>query len=494
MQIIGSSESPDPLVGRGLLRGLRLVERLGATSEGPLYRGQYAGTGASVGVTLLRLPATPADAPRQTTLSERHWQQLRRACQIQHPNVAGLLDVGETSDGIVYAVAELLTGELVSDILAVSGGIPPPQALDICVQVANGLRAAHAAGVVHGNVSPQAVLVTGGGERLTVKLIRFDFTRQPEAPADGRAETWADHPLDPTDDIVGVGVLLHCLLTGVPPDGERRGRAVPGGLQRIIDRCLGDHGRHYPTVATLADDLARQPEANVQPLEAEANVQGRRASRRRPVVLATLAASVVLLAGALWFGWTRMRNDSAEARTEVATGTLEMAPDSQSPPAMEPRPADSARAANKVAGGADSVLATRKVGRRADSVLATKKIGRRADPVPATKRMGRQADSVNKAGRRADSMPLAATRPTPSQRPSDSSAVAVGTARGGARQPSATLSPFRRSHPWAAEPNGQVYFPSSCPQALGASDLLYFRTEAEARATGRTRSPDPRCA
>jgi hypothetical protein len=462
MQIIGSPESPDPLVGRGLLRGLRLVERLGATSEGPLYRGQYAGTGAAVGVTLLRLP-TASDDPDRTPLSDRRWQQLRRACEIQHPNVAGLLDVGETSDGILYAVAELLTGELVSDILAVSGGIPPPQALDICVQVANGLRAAHAAGVVHGNVSPRAVLVTGGGERLTVKLIRFDFARQPEAPADPQVDTpWADDRLDPTDDIVAVGVLLHCLLTGVPPDGERRGRAFPAALQRIIDRCLGGHGRYYPTMAALADDLSRQDAADMEPP---------RAFRRRPRVFAVLAASVALVAGTLWFGWTRIRTESTEARSEVGTGTLEMVPDSVPPPANGPRPADSATAANKA-------------GRRADSVPATTKVDRSADSVAAT----------NQVSRRADSMPVAAARPpSASQRPADSSAAGAGVARRRARESSATLSPFRRSHPWAAEPKGRVYFPSSCPQALGARDLLYFRTEAEARATGRSRSPDPSC-
>ena len=431
MQTFGLPDNPDPLVGRELLRGLRLVERLGTTSEGPLYRGQYAATGPPVAVTVLRLPTSPADPSGVGALSARHWQQLRRACQIQHPNVAGLLDVGET-DGIAYAVAELLTGELVSDILAVSGGIPPPQAVDVCVQVAEGLRAAHAAGLVHGRVSPQAVLVTGGGERLTVKLIRFDFTRRPEAQIDAGAETpWADDRLDPTDDIVGVGVLLHYLLTGAPPDGERRGRAIPAALHRIIDRCLGGHGHHYPTMAALANDLARQ---------AAAGLREPRRVRRTPMTVAALAASVALLAAGLWFGWTRIRAESAEARSEVGTGGLEAVPDSQ-PPAVTPSM------------------------RRADSIPTA------AGRPPTT--AGRQPSAASQTG--------------------DSNSTAAGATPSPAPDSSAALSPFRRSHPWAAEPTGQVYFPSSCPQALHASDLLYFRTEAEARATGRTRSPDPRC-
>jgi len=427
MQTFGSPDNPDPLIGQVLLRGLRLVERLGATSEGPLYRGQYSATGPPVAVTVLRLPSASPVPSNTATLSERHWQQLRRACQIQHPNVAGLLDVGETPSGIIYAVGELLTGELVSDILAVSVGIPPQQAVDICLQVAEGLRAAHSVGVVHGSVSPRSVLVTGGGEHLTVKLIRFDFTRRPDFHADAAAETpWADDPVDPTDDIVGVGVLLHWLLTGVPPDGERRGRAMPAALRRIIDRCLGGHGRHYPTMGALADDLAREAAAVVRPPSR---------LRRRPIVVAALAASGVLLGAALWFGWSRIRNDSMEARSEVGARVLEAVPDSQPPPAAsEPdRPADS----------------------------------RAAEPG------GQRAISGVRGGHSSTAPP----RGTPAP----------------ARDSSATLSPFRRSHPWAAEPKGQVYFRSSCPRALRASDLLYFRTEAEARATGRTPSPDPRC-
>jgi hypothetical protein len=55
------------------------------------------------------------------------------------------------------------------------------------------------------------------------------------------------------------------------------------------------------------------------------------------------------------------------------------------------------------------------------------------------------------------------------------------------------ISPFRRTHPWAAHPNGRTYFPSSCPLALASSELVYFRSEKEARATGRSRSKDPGC-
>jgi len=407
MQTIGSSDASDPFIGRILPGGLQLVERLGVTGEGTLYRGQYSPTGPPVAVTLLRLPARPPGPSDTFSLSERHLQQLRRACLIQHPNVAGLLDVGQTPDGIVYAVGELLTGQVVSDILAVSGGMPAAQAVEICLQVAEGLRAAHAAGVVHGSISPDAVLVTGGGERLTVKLIRFDFARyESDEAAPGRPapERWATDPPDPTDDIVGLGVLLHYLLAGTPPESERGRDAMPAALRGIIDRALGARGRPYPTVAALADDLARH---------AGAGARRPRATRAR-LWLAALAASVAFLGAGLWLAWSRGRGDAVEARNEVGTGAPEVI---------------------------------------ADSSSAAAATGRSSTPAAAAPR----ADS---------------------NRPGDSAAA---------------LSPFRRSHPWAAQPDGRDYFSSSCPQALRATDLLYFRTEAEARATGRTRSRDPQC-
>jgi hypothetical protein len=68
-------------------------------------------------------------------------------------------------------------------------------------------------------------------------------------------------------------------------------------------------------------------------------------------------------------------------------------------------------------------------------------------------------------------------------------------ARPGARPPRAALkvSPFRRSHPWAAPSGGRYYYRSSCPEALRLEDLQFFRTEREARAAGFKHSATPGC-
>jgi hypothetical protein len=67
--------------------------------------------------------------------------------------------------------------------------------------------------------------------------------------------------------------------------------------------------------------------------------------------------------------------------------------------------------------------------------------------------------------------------PGASLRPSDSAA-------GGDSVPGLRISPFRRSHPWVAVAGERYYYRSSCPVALQSRDLLYFRSEGEARASG----------
>ena len=59
--------------------------------------------------------------------------------------------------------------------------------------------------------------------------------------------------------------------------------------------------------------------------------------------------------------------------------------------------------------------------------------------------------------------------------------------------PRARVSPFRQSHPWAAPAGGRYYYPSSCPATLELPDLVFFRTEAEARDSGYVRSRRPEC-
>ena len=115
-----------------LVRGLRVLDRLGSTPQGALYQAEYP-NGVAVALLVLRSDATGG---------EPLVEQFTTATRIQHPNVAAVYEVGKLEDGSAYAVLEQLVGEPLSDLLAVAEVLALGEALDLVLQVAAGLRAA----------------------------------------------------------------------------------------------------------------------------------------------------------------------------------------------------------------------------------------------------------------------------------------------------------------------------------------------------------------
>jgi D-alanyl-D-alanine dipeptidase len=405
-------------VGRTLPAGIRIREKLSDTPVGALYRAEYP-TGLEVAVVILGPPSD--DSAALTVLRQR----FRHAIQIQHPNVAAIHEVGETQDGLVYVLVECLTGELLSEILARRGPLPQDEALDLWLQAAGGLQAAHDAGWVHGNLSPETVLLTKTiGGRPLVKVIGFTQESLLRKSGSAPVREWqvsaeyasperiAGHPPDARGDVFSLGAVLHHLLTGVPPTLASEGTRIPVKLRGVVDRALAPSAdRRFQTVAEFA--------AAVAPPEQEAAAvipEPVRARRRGPFALGAAAVALVVVAGGLWLLWGTPR-PSAGALTRI-------------------RPQE-----------AGSVAAV-EPGRRNSA----------AARVPAD--FGLRSP-VSRASR--DSAP-------------------------GPR-----ISPFRRSHPWVAVSGERFYYRSSCRVALQSRDLLYFRSEEEARASGFVPTPVPGC-
>ena len=306
---------PDPLVGSVLPSGLRVLERLGPTTIGALYRAQYP-SGPPVALTLLDAPPGPPDPSAFSSPSSRRSYQLRRACEIRHPNVASLVEVGETSDGLTYVVGEFLTGELLSDLLAARGAPPREEAVEICLQAAAGLQEAHRIGIVHGNVSPRTILLVtpSGGDRTLVKLIRFNLGWEAEG---GRGEPGgvdapytsperlAGNTPDGRSDVFSLGAVLHHLLSGAPPGGQQARASIPKALRLVVDRALAPApDSRYPTVAAFTEALASAGKSAGMP---------RPALSRHPRLLVA-ASGAALLAIVTWLGWSRHWIEGAGAR------------------------------------------------------------------------------------------------------------------------------------------------------------------------------------
>jgi zinc D-Ala-D-Ala dipeptidase len=244
------------LVGRTLRNGIHVLARLAHTPEGELFRAQYP-RGPEVAILLLNPVAT------SPTALDALQQRLRRAMQIQHPNVAAIHDIDETHDGLSYAVVESLNGELLSEMLARRGTLPLSVALDVFLQAADGLEAAHAARCTHGSLSPRSILLTPTSQGPQVKLIRFAHGSlppeylDPRDEVDGSAdyaspERLAGGRTDERSDVYSLGALLHHLLTGAPPGRASEGGQLPDFARPVLDRALAPSpAERYQTVAEL---------------------------------------------------------------------------------------------------------------------------------------------------------------------------------------------------------------------------------------------------
>jgi zinc D-Ala-D-Ala dipeptidase len=342
----------DTLLGATLRAGIKVLERMGGPPGGESYRAEYP-SGLEVTVTVLSAgPQSPEFAAQL--------QHLRRMVEHQHPNVPRVLDIGETADGRLYVVAETLEGELLSQVLARRGSLPQGKALDLFRQAAAGLEAVHAAGWIHGNLSPQTILLSRTGGRTVVKLIRFSSPLRSGQQRDQRAEQEgsADYAspervagggTDERGDVYSLGAVLHHLLTGVPPP---RGSVqltgapaltadrIPERIRPALDRALEPSpGERFQTVAEFVAAIASPEHRNVQP-------------RRTGLRLGAAAAALAGIWAGVWLFWdgplltqpelTQPPAMESGAVPPVAAG--DEASSSESLAATPPRPVDSSAA------------------------------------------------------------------------------------------------------------------------------------------------------
>jgi eukaryotic-like serine/threonine-protein kinase len=239
----GRVHEPDPgacprpsLVGQTLPGGILVRERVGATSMGVIYHAESTDTQCELQLVFLTGPKDREPTPLRA--------QLTRAAAITHPNVAAVKTIGDTPDGVPYVAFEVIRGELLSEMLQDRSVLPIVEAVDLILQAAAGLQAAHEAGLLHGNLSPETILVTSGDEgRPLAKLIRFGLTEpepEPSRPAETVAryaapERLAGHPPSISGDVFSLGAMLYHMLSGQPPDAARN---LWGGLPSCVRAAL----------------------------------------------------------------------------------------------------------------------------------------------------------------------------------------------------------------------------------------------------------------
>ncbi len=253
---------------------------------GDFYRGRHLFMDRSVTLRIV-----PRALSVDDQIVRRFFDEAKTASRISHPNVLNVIDFGSASDGIIYAVYEGESGETLDEVIRNSGGkLDVAAAMDIAKQASAGLAAIHLFGAVHGNLTPENILVANGdGNRPLVKLfgtgsagpmaasrpdsdaVAADFAYLAPEQCSGADEA------DARSDVYSLGVVAYEMLAGEPPfSGDRPSDVmlkhteeappplsafrsdVPPAIEPVLLKALAkDPELRYKTGGEFADDLSR---------------------------------------------------------------------------------------------------------------------------------------------------------------------------------------------------------------------------------------------
>ena len=284
----------------------RLDERIGAGAMGAVWRATDELLNRTVAVKeLLAVAASGAAAARNDALEESRQRILREGrigARLQHPHVISMFDV-VVHDDRPWLVMEYLPSRSLAQLLAEKGPLPAAEVAEIGRQVADGLAAAHDAGVVHRDVKPGNVLIADDGR---VKLTDFGVSRAVDDVQLTRTGLIAGTPaflspevargLDPTaaSDVFALGATLYAAVEGTPPFGlDDNAYAL---LHKVATESPRRPRETGPVIDVIMHLLSREPDD--RPTATQAREALAAAAAGRDTGLAPLAATAVVTGGA----------------------------------------------------------------------------------------------------------------------------------------------------------------------------------------------------
>jgi serine/threonine protein kinase len=299
----------------------RILEFLGHGDSGSVYRAEDL-----VRHRLVALKILGADYGADADGARRLAEALEAVRGIEHAVLPRLWDHG-TSDQFRYVAMQLVEGDALENRLR-QGPLPAPRAVEVAWDLAGGLGAAHAVGLLHRDLKPAHVLLSASGARLLglgmtpagPRLAPLDLRRGVPSP-----EELADAPTDARSDLFRLGALLYEMVTGGrpfsgdsaaslrraildgPPEPPSRGReGVPQSLDRAVLRALAaDPDERPATAAEFQRDLSGAGiDLNAQNLTRAPLARRRR--RHFGTLVPTLATIAILVL--VWLLWRAVRS------------------------------------------------------------------------------------------------------------------------------------------------------------------------------------------
>jgi Tol biopolymer transport system component len=277
-----------PLAAGTRLGPYEVLGPIGAGGMGEVYRARDTRLDRRVAVKVL-----PARLSDDSDALARFQREAKAVAALSHPSILAIFDIG-TSDGISYAVTELLEGETLGAHLG-DGPLSVRKAVEYAIQIAHGLGVAHENGIVHRDLKPENLFLTKDGR---VKILDFGLARQAPLLQAGEMssptltvytepgtvlgtvaymspEQVRGLPADARSDIFAFGVVLyemlsgrrpfsrdsaaetmHAILAADPPELLETNRNVPAAVERIVHHCLEKRPeQRFHSAFDLAFDL-----------------------------------------------------------------------------------------------------------------------------------------------------------------------------------------------------------------------------------------------
>jgi serine/threonine protein kinase/tetratricopeptide (TPR) repeat protein len=296
----------DPLIGQTLSH-YRIVEKLGGGGMGVVYKAEDSRLHRPVALKFVS-----DDLASDAEAVSRFQREARTASALNHPNICTIYDIGE-QDGRSFIAMEYLEGTTLKDRLA-AGSMSLHTALDVGIQIADALDAAHSAGIIHRDIKPANVFI---GPRDRVKVLDFGLAKM-RVPATHQAdvttiagtrqgvvmgtaaymapEQAGGEAVDHRADIWSFGLVLHEMITGArPAPGVGVRVAASLDLERTIAKCLEpDRALRYQHAADLRTDLERVKRGSDTAGVGGREVSGRARPRWRLAAAAAVATAVLV--------------------------------------------------------------------------------------------------------------------------------------------------------------------------------------------------------
>ena len=267
----------------------RITAKLGSGGMGEVFLAEDTRLQRKAAIKFL-----PAEMAQDPERRQRFLLEARAASALNHPNVCVVYDVSETEEGLPFIAMEFIEGGSLDHVLAKRGRLAIPQIVDLAVQVADALDAAHGSRIVHRDIKPANISLNDRGQ---VKVLDFGLAKRLATPSDSALETAAmqqtqegsvlgtprymspeqalGKPLDHRSDLFSVGVVLYELVTEKLPFGGKNFSEIlnniinsqptaiarlnydaPPELERITLKCLQKSpDRRYQSARELMVDL-----------------------------------------------------------------------------------------------------------------------------------------------------------------------------------------------------------------------------------------------